>query len=344
MNHFIKSSLSKINFQLGRNPKIEKTHDFRKYIPEPYKAIFTLSADFELAWAWRYSKAYADPVDGALQRARLARSNMPLILKYCEDYHIPVTWATVGHLFLKSCACNGGLPHPEVARIAHFENDYWKFAHGDWFKDDPCSNYQEAPEWYCPDLLDLIQASPLNHEIGCHTFSHIDCRDEVCSSEVFASELRKCQELAQERGVELKTLIFPAHTVGNLDTLARLEFTNYRTNDGNVLGYPVLHQNGLWEIKSSFHLEQRSQWSDAYQIYRAQTIIDRAIQHNSHCHFWFHPSFPAQYLQQVFPMVLAYLDQHRDEILITTMQEYVDWLNGKIETADLVEESVSNVS
>ena len=335
MHPFIKSGLSKLNFELGRNPKIEKMPDDRKYIPESYKAVFTLSADFELAWAWRFSKGYTNPIEGALQRARLARKNMPLILDICEEFSIPVTWATVGHLFLESCQCKDGKAHPELVRLPHFENPYWKFNEGDWFRDDPCSNYCRDPEWYCPDLLDRIQASALPHEIGCHTFSHIDCRDEVCPEEVFASEITLCQEVARSRGVELKTLIFPAHTVGNLDTLARLGFSNFRTNNGNKLGYPVLHDNGLWEIKSSFHLEQRKLWSVDYQIYRVRKVVDRALKHNSVCHFWFHPSFPSAYLQEVFPAVMAYLHERRSEILITTMKEYVDWLNGHIDSQAL---------
>lgn len=329
MNPFIKTTLSKLNFALGRNPKVEKRKDWRKYVPEPYKAVFTLSADFELAWAWRFAKAAADPLTFALQKARLARRNMPEIITLCEEYNIPVSWATVGHLFLKECNCDGGLPHPGMKRIGHFDNGYWQFSQGDWYKDDPCSNYLEAPEWYCPDLLDKIQKSKVKHEIGCHTFSHIDCRDGVCPPEVFRQELQECQNLARERGFQLKTFIYPAHTVGNLEELPRQGFTNYRTNIGNILGYPVRHASGIWEIKSSFQLEWRVDWSVKYHIQRAKTIIDRAIENNSVCHFWFHPSFNREYLEKVLPKVLEYLDQRREEVMITTMADYVDWLNNK---------------
>ena len=327
MHPLIKSSLSKLNFELGRNPKVEKTEEYRKFIPAPYKAVFTLSADFELAWAWRFGKGLGDPYQAALQKARRARLNMPNLIALCEKYNIPVTWATVGHLFLNECSCENGKAHPEMKRLNHFENGYWKFDQGDWFKDDPCSNLKEAPEWYCPDLLDKIQSSEVNHEIGCHTFSHIDCRDVVCPPEVFRQELQECQKLARARGVELKTFIYPAHTVGNIPELAKLGFTNYRSNLGNILGYPVKHANGLWEIKSSFQLEWRKDWSIDYHIYRTKAIIDRAIKNNSVCHFWFHPSFEREYVAQVLPAVLEYLNEKRNELFITTMADYVDWLN-----------------
>ena len=328
MEKLLKSQLSKVNFALGRTPQIEHTEDIRRFVPAPYRSVFTLSADFELAWAWRFAKSFDDPVQGALQKARLARKNMPVVLDLCEQYQVPITWATVGHLFLEACQHENGVPHPDVQREPHFENGYWKFTQGDWFKDDPGTDVHTDPEWYCPDLLDVIQASAVPHEIACHTFSHIDCRDGVCPPEVFRSELKKCQELAAQRNVTLKTLIYPAHTVGNLDELAKLGFTNYRTNHGHILGYPVHHANGLWEIKSSLHMEIRPEWSAAYHLHRAKKTIDRALMHQSVGHFWFHPSFHPTYLQEVFPGILSYLAQHRDQILITTTDRYVDWLNG----------------
>lgn len=329
MHPLIQANLSKINFELGRNPSAEKTDQFRKYIPEPYRAVFTLSADFELAWAWRFSKQLADPVQDAREKARLARHNVPLILQYCEQYQIPITWATVGHLFLSDCQCVGGQAHADMERLGHFENDYWKFDQGDWYKDDPCTDYQTDPEWYCPDLIEAIRASPVGHEIGCHTFSHIDCRDAVCPPEVFRAELQKCRQLAEAQDIRLNTFIYPAHTVGNLEVLPQAGFTNYRTNIGNVLGYPVRHRNGLWEIKSSMQLELRPQWSLDYHVYRARKTIDRAIKHRSVCHFWFHPSFPTNYLREVFSEVLAYLHSRRADLHITTMEHYVAWLNNR---------------
>lgn len=343
MHPYIKSGLSKINFALGRNPVVEKTDDFRKYIPAPYKAVFTLSADFELAWAWRFSRIHDNPLQIALQKARTARKNVPEILQICEDYNIPITWATVGHLFLEQCEKENGHPHPDIKRQPYFKNEYWNFKEGDWFKDDPCTDFHTNPEWYCPDLLDMIQGSSTRHEIGCHTFSHIDCRDEVCPTDVFTSEILKCQQLAKERNILLKTLIFPAHTVGNLDALARLGFTNYRTNINNILGYPVLHQNGLWELKSTYHLDLRNEWTNSYQIDRFQKIIDRAIRHQSHCHFWFHPSFSTEFLREVIPAVFAFLHRRRDEIFITTTGQYVDWLNKTISTEELLEDEKMSV-
>jgi len=67
----IKSTLGKLNFFIGRSPEIEKRIDWKRFIPEPYKAVLLISADFELAWAWRYTKSSQDPIKKALTKARL---------------------------------------------------------------------------------------------------------------------------------------------------------------------------------------------------------------------------------------------------------------------------------
>jgi len=188
VKRIIKSNLSKLNFFLGRNPQVIKTHDWKKFVPEPYESVITISADFELAWAPRYSKRFVNAKENALFLARRERRNLPVLLKYCDHYNIPITWATVGHLFLESCKKINGVEHPDIVQLSGYENKYWKFTGNNWFEYDPCSNYKDAPEWYAPDLIDLILKSKTLHEIGCHTFSHIDCRDEVCSDEVFRSE------------------------------------------------------------------------------------------------------------------------------------------------------------
>jgi len=54
-----------------------------------------VSADFELSWAFR-----ALPAPQCAEMARRDRSNVPWLLKTLDDLDIPITWATVGHLFL----------------------------------------------------------------------------------------------------------------------------------------------------------------------------------------------------------------------------------------------------
>jgi len=321
-----KSYLSKLSFELGKNPRNEKRNDWQRFIPEGKKAVLIISADFELAWAFRFTKGVKNPIKYSEEKARQARKNFPQILHLCEQYNIPVTWATVGHLFLDSCQKENGLAHPGIKRIAHFESPYWKFSEGDWFKDDPCSNIDENPEWYAPDLIDRIIKSPVKHEIGCHTFSHLDCRETVCSKEVFELELNECKKLARGKNIELKSFVYPGHTFGNQQYLKPLGFTSYRNNMQNAIGYPYQDEHGTWVHKSTTEFSLRTNWSINYHIYRYKKMVDRAIKNKAVLHFWFHPSFEEEIPALILPVLFKYINQKRADIFITTMGEYTDWL------------------
>lgn len=326
MYKIIKAQLSKANFLLGRNPIVEKTKNWKCFIPEPYKAVVTITADFELAWAWRYSKTVTNPLERALQKANLEVKNIPIILGLCEKYNIPITWATVGHLFLSECNSRNNLSHKNIPRLKHFENKYWKYFGKDWFEYDPCSNYRRNPEWYSPDLISKIINSKIKHEIGCHTFSHIDCSEEVCSSEVFEAEVNECKKEASKRGLELKSFVHPGHTIGHLNKLVELGFTSFQSDSGNVLGYPVKHKNGLWELKRTYEFGYRKEWEIDYHIYRYKKIIDRAIHNKSVCNFWFHPSFNKCFLDDVFPEILEYINNNSENLLAITVSKYFEML------------------
>lgn len=324
----LKPYLSKLNFLLGRNPAIERRPDFRKFVPEPYRAVVLISADFELAWAYRYAKSADDPLAFALQLARRERENVPKIVEVSEKYNIPITWATVGHLFLDACEVKSGRKHAEIPAVPAYEGPFWDFSGSDWFEHDPCTDSRRDPEWYAPDLIEMILKSPVKHEMGCHTFSHIDCRDGVCSPELMRAELQACKKLASEWGLSLNSFVHPGHTIGNLDTLAAEGFTSFRTDYRNVLGYPRRHANGLWELEQTAEFNFREEWTVRYHIHRYQEVIRRAMRSNTVCTLWFHPSFDPRVVEEIWPEVFRFLDQNREAIWITTHGEYIDFLNA----------------
>lgn len=321
MKKQLKIQLNKLNFKLGRNPKIEAPKDPKKYIPESYKAAVLISADFELAWAWRFDKQHPDPVQLGIEKAQKTRASFTKLIQLFEKYETPITWATVGHLFLD--ACDG--KHPEVKRQDFFENDYWKYSSGDWFDADPKSDYKKSPEWYAPDLIRQIEASSVNHEIGCHTFSHIDCRDEACPADVFASDIDACIAAATAKNIKLESFVHPAHTIGNLKTLKEKGFSNYRTDAYNKLSYPKYH-DGLWELENTVELAYNPNWTLAYHLYRFKTIIDRAIESGTLACLWFHPSLPADFVAEVMEPLLAYIHERKDALWVTTHKDYIAYL------------------
>ena len=328
--NFLNSIKPVISFELQYNPRISpRSSDYRKYIPDPYDCVVLISADFELAWAWRYSRRNSNsPFDLSIRRARQERKNVPILLSLCDKFNIPITWATVGHLFLNSCSKENGIPHAHIKRIQYFENQWWQYTTGDWFDADPCGDMNENPEWYCPDLIKKILRSETEHEIGCHTFSHIPCNDSLCPLEVLESELIACQEAAKEFGLSLESFVFPGHTMGNYDTIKKMGFTSVRTNYVNVLGYPKLDENGIWCHESTMELLLNDNWPYWYNLYRYKKIIKKSIKRKMVCHFWFHPSLPQEAMHTLFRDVFSFLNTNRDRIWITTMKKYTDWLNS----------------
>lgn len=329
MKKQIIGALGKARFDLGLNPKVEKSKkDYKQFIPPPFESVCLISADFELAWAFRFSKFRDDPITHAVKQGIATRENVPHILDLSDRYEIPITWATVGHLFLDKCEKTNGTAHPELERLPRFENKYWRFDQNDWFDADPCTDYINDPAWYCPDLIQEIMSRQVQHEIGCHTFSHIDCSDAICPKSVFNAEISKCIGLAREKGIRLKSFVHPGHQIGHLKELDDFGFTSFRSGAGYHLAFPRRHSKVLWEFKNSGLLDWRSDWTTEYHIYRFTSIIDRAIKHHRPCVLYFHPSMNARFVSEVFPALFKYLDQKRDQILITTHSKYSDWLNS----------------
>ncbi len=312
------SYLTKISFKVSNKPSVKFSKN--NYFPNGYKAGFVISADFELAWAWRYSKKSKNPLEYGLKKARQSRQNVPVLLKLFEDYNIPITWAIVGHLFLEGC--NNG-DHDWMNKIPNFD-DHWDFRKGSWYDYDPYSDYHKAPEWYAPDLVELILKSKTGHEIGCHSFSHLHFKDNICPPQVADDDIKACVDAAKKWNITLKSMVFPGGTNGNYKTLAKHGFTNYRQKSNYELFYPELGEEGMIKLPSSFSIEDMGfNWTKEYYLYRYKKYIDKAIETNTVCHGWFHPSENPWIIQEVFPELLKYVSDLRDKglLYIATMEE-----------------------
>jgi len=324
---YLKCLLSRAVFALTDKPSVKPPAVLTEApLPDGYKGGLVISADFELAWGWRYSKNHEDP----LEMARRARENMPKLREIFEEYRIPITWATVGHLLLHSCH---GRTHAWMQRIPYFENKRWLYTKGDWFDDDPNTSWDNAREWYAPDIVEGILHSPVGHEIGCHTFSHIDMSYENCPQEVAEDEIQACVDVAREWNLTLKSFVFAAGTYGNHEVLKKYGFTNYRRTLTHDLSYPQLDEHGLVILPSSVGLDNNGcGWSREYQIRRLLKYIDRAVSTHTICHFWFHPSIDRWSLHNVMPPVMRYAAELRDKSLL--------WVGTMGAAADIVAPSL----
>jgi peptidoglycan/xylan/chitin deacetylase (PgdA/CDA1 family) len=316
-----KAQIDRLRFKIGLLPRVTQVKTDMKWLPSPYKAALVISSDFELGWGFRYGQSQAGSLIKAYQTAEQTRRNLPTLLKMFDFYEIPITWATVGHLFLDSCKQRDGKSHSNLPRPPYFENKYWSYTVGDWYDADPCTDLDRAPEWYGSDLIRNILASKVNHEIGCHTFSHIDCSEEICPPELLRAELIACQQLATEFGIELKSFVFPANYLGNISTLKELGFENYRSPLSYHLSVPVLDKVGLCVIPGGVFWEKPIHWKVMEWESAIQHCVDLAIEKNLVLHLWFHPSCDEVNINQVFPFLLEYINARRNEIWAVTMKE-----------------------
>jgi len=181
----------------------------------------------ELAW----SSVHRKKVD--LSKVRSISINVRKVIDdvfaLLENCKVPATWNILGHLVLERCSKENpdGLPHPDMPRPRY------SWLEGDWYRYDPCTNIREDPAWYGKDIVDKIvdylRRSKLQHEIGCHSFSHQQFGDPRCTEEVAKAEITKCKELLEgEYSISPKTFAFPRDYVGHLDQLKRCGFASFR--------------------------------------------------------------------------------------------------------------------
>ncbi len=277
------------------------------------RAAASISADFELAWAWREWG-----IERAEEMGLMERRNIPLILELLEDLGIPITFATVGHLFLESCGVKGdGVAHPTMPR-PHL-NRRWQ---GDWYQHDPAGSLCTHPAWYCPDLIRSIQKSRSPHEIGCHTFSHIEFSPECSNEELVMAEIRESQKAMEEFGIQLRTLVYPFNVMGHqyLTVLSTLGVVAVRHRDTKLaLAYPERDSSGVYKIYETMGLRQ-SKYFD--QSAKALILLEEAAKRRLCYHLWFHPSDPTERFQTIFHEILGHMARLRKggELWVATMQ------------------------
>jgi peptidoglycan/xylan/chitin deacetylase (PgdA/CDA1 family) len=302
-----KGHLTRFLIYSGLKPTVNK-----KVFSPLKKGIVVFSADFEMAWAFRYSKTEAKH---AVQKGLEERNNVPVLLQLFKKFDIPVTWATVGHLLLKECKRNeNAKAHPEMPRPGYFENRNWRFNSGDWYDADPCSDINSEPAWYAVDLVESIIKSDTKHEMACHTFSHIDFTDKNCSQELANAELDACLQHAGKIGIKLKSMVFPGGTAGNFNVLKEKGFLCYRKPMKQHIDLPYIDDYGLVAIPSSLGLDKDPYgWSADFHLKMIRKYLDKATKYRLVCHFWFHPSMHNWYLENVLPRLVERVEEYRSD-------------------------------
>ena len=274
------------------------------------RGAFLLSIDTELAWGMVHRNGVEENVRFYARTRELTEQLIELL----ERYEISATWAVIGHLMLDSCAEEEGVKHPEIVRPAY---DWFD---GDWFDQDPASDKHAAPIWYWPEIVGRLRTCRTPQEIGSHTFSHITVGDPGCSREMFISDLDACLKLAQRRGIEIRSFVYPRNRIGHLDVLTERGFTSYRgeapcwyqalrgrawklahkIDNYAPVGVPVVHPQrvaGLWNLPASYYYphatRSRRDWGRWLPVWTRVAKMRRglatAVKKRGMVHMWFHP-------------------------------------------------------
>jgi peptidoglycan/xylan/chitin deacetylase (PgdA/CDA1 family) len=300
-------------------------------------AAICISTDFEMSWGWRSLDRQAAESIGKTER-----QNVPFLLRLLDEYSIPITWATVGHLFLESCTRScAGLAHPDMPRPR--PDGSWS---GDWYSHDPCSNVREDPAWYAPDLIQQIIESKTPHEIATHSFSHINFGALYSTPEMVRRELGACIEAMQSFGLSPKSLVFPRNRAeySYLPLLAQagIRAVRHRDREGGIrLSHPERTAAGVYKIYESMNL-RRARHYDYLQ--KAKVFIQQAMKRHAAYSLWFHPSDPIEVFDTELRGILRYIDSERRDgrLWVTTMEDVAAYYEAR-EQFQLRTERLENV-
>ncbi len=286
------------------------------------RGAVVFSIEFEMAWAWQYAR---NPDESPVAKGLRERAQVPQIVREFEATRIPATWATVGHLFSSSCTrAPSGLAHDSIPRVPHFETSHWVFTSGDWFQHDPCTDVRRDPAWYAPDLIEMIMASPVGHEIGCHTFSHVGFGERYCPPEVAAAEIDATLEAMRRIGLTPASWVFTGNEVGHCGLLARKGIRVIRAFPAPaVVSLPVRRSDGMWGVHASKSIEARGGAANlAVRLRRLKSFLRLAICEKMALHVWFHPSFLEVHMRKILFPFLHHCASLRDRgaIDVVTMQ------------------------
>ncbi len=261
---------------------------------------------------------------------------MPRLVSLLDEYGIPITWATVGHLFLEKCARGiNGLAHPQMPRPPVMTSPpamaRWT---GDWYAHDPCTDYHADGLWYCPDLIHLILESKVSHELGSHSFSHISFFPENSTPVLVEHEMAQCQAAMSRFGVTARSLVYPYNHMGHhyAPVLARHGITCVRHRDLAVrLSYPERLGCGVYKLYESMNFRSAKHYS--YPI-KAEMFLEAAIKRHAAFHLWFHPSDPLELFQREFKEILRFFARLRDRgmLWIATMGDLAAYCEAREQT------------
>lgn len=275
-----------------------------------------ISLDFELMWGVR------DVVTPATygEHIRGVHTALPGILEHFKRFKIKGTFAAVGFLFFENKEeMLSGLP-----LVKPQYNDANLSPYGDYIEKLVGPGPEVDPYHFGLHLIKQIQQTP-GQEVGTHTFSHYYCLEPGQTVTDFEHDLQAAISIAQKRGIQLTSIIFPRNQVNDqyLDVCSRLGIISYRSNEEswiykarnakeetllrrtfrlldayvNVSGHHCYSNDYMWgekmiNIPSSRFLRpysKRLRWLESLRLERILASMTFAAKNKLTYHLWWHP-------------------------------------------------------
>jgi len=272
------------------------------------RGALVISLDLEGAWGVPHAlgaSGYAANLCGE-------RAAISALLEVFAGREIAATWATVGLMFARD--------REDAARFRpstgspDFDSTVELGA-------ESRERGASAPLVFIPEVIAAIAEHP-RQEIASHTFSHFCAREAAQSEAAFADDLRSARAIAEARGHQVESLVFPRNQVNYLGAVRAAGFSSYRGNpQRGPWGHPgapvqthralrlvdsyanltgnnlcswdeILEPSGLANVRASAFLRAHANGRallDGLKLARITRAMDEAAVTGRLFHLWWHP-------------------------------------------------------
>lgn len=224
------------------------------------------------------------------------------IVKIHDEYNMNATFAFVGAF---------------VSTREEFLNTLNEYdgaiALNNWYKPILETNCRFPEEdLHIPELLDIIKASTMEHEISSHGYSHV-IMDKRLDAISLQAEISGIKSLMQNKNINISTIIFPRNIV-NYQFLDKAEFiTGYRAPPKSISSFRMTKR--IYALLKEFIPFSRSEELTTYKnklvipgdffinwrsglrrfvpiwltVFRFRMALNHACKNNGIVHIWLHP-------------------------------------------------------
>lgn len=159
-----------------------------------------------------------------------------------------------------------------------------------------------------------ILDSSTSHEIGVHTYSHLDAT--ACSPGQFRADVERCIQVLDL--VSPKTFVFPWNREAHFEVLRELGFRAFRGKN-RAIGAPTM-RDGLWNVRPVYYVDQKSLGAESLIKKYVELCISRGVVF----HMWSHPwalviDGKTKPMMDTMESVFRYMDKMRSERLLSTL-------------------------